>query len=409
MGASNPFHATQRLTSIWSATSNAIWVWMANSTMLNSRLNVACITDRCAGLLKCPFGTIAFLGFWSLALLVAGLPSSAQEARPGRVEFSDGRTLSGRMSLTPGSELKLHLGNQVRTVPLGIVQELRMSPERESIEQSYRFPEAGKAIKQTEGRPYPVRYLNTTVVLAGGETLTGHLYTTVLYVEGEGGDAAQKVILLAKQRGKEGETLKDLAYPARISFEDPAKRTEATVRLKFDLPGMGPGGELAALTRGALVRIEGKRASAVGDYTIPASLGKELFLALKIGPRIVVGWPKGTDEKRAALVRAALPESEDFFDDRRLLGVFHDEARSEVYSLMLASRKGATTLPETRGQPWRLEVYRWKLDPDSQRLMLAGKGYLFRGIGAKNEPVPTVELSDILWRAGKQATADANR
>ena len=56
------------------------------------------------------------------------------------------------------------------------------------------------------------------------------------------------------------------------------------------------------------------------------------------------------------------------------------------------------TLDETRSQPWRLEIYRWKTEEGSSRLMLAGQGYLFRGIGAKDEAVPAVELSGQLWR-----------
>jgi hypothetical protein len=169
------------------------------------------------------------------------------------------------------------------------------------------------------------------------------------------------------------------------------------MQLKVSLPNLAAGGEVAALARGTLARLEGKPAGAPGEYRLPSSLGKGFFLAVKTGDRLVVGWPKAAESNFTALVQAALPESEDFFDVRRLLGVFHDEQNAALYSLMLSARKGNTTLAETRSQPWRLEIYRWKLDDDGQRVMLAGKGYFFRGIGAKNEPVPTVELSDKLW------------
>jgi hypothetical protein len=323
-----------------------------------------------------------------------------EPARAGRIEYSDGRQLSGSLSLTPGSELKLHVGNQIKVLALERVQELRMTPEKESLEQSYRFPEAGKAIKETQGQPYPVRYLSTTVVLADGETIKGHLYTTVLYVEA--GDNNQKVILLAKQRGNEGDTLSSLVYPARIVFGDAASPTATTVRLKLNLPGLSAGSEVAALSRGPLTRLEAKPSLPAGEYQMPSALGQDFFLAVKSGRRIVVGWPKTTDPQPAALVRSALPNSEDFFDDRRLLGVFRDEVDGLLYSLLLAARKGPTTLDETRSQPWRLEIYRWKPDEDGHRVMLAGQGYLFRGIGAKNEAVPAVELSDKLWTLRKE-------
>jgi hypothetical protein len=110
-------------------------------------------------------------------LLVIALSFSLAAApvpRRGKVEFSDGKILAGQISLSPGSELKLHVGNEIKVLSLDRVQEIRFVPEKESLEQNYRFIEAGKAIKETSGQPYPVRYLKTTLVLAGGETLEGH-------------------------------------------------------------------------------------------------------------------------------------------------------------------------------------------------------------------------------------------
>jgi len=150
-----------------------------------------------------------------------------------------------------------------------------------------------------------------------------------------------------------------------------------------------------------LTRLKTKPGGAVGEFVLPFVPGEEAFLAVKTGQRIIVGWPQPSDPRLASLVGAVLPNSDDFFDERKLLGSFRDQARSEVYSLVLASRKGKTTLDETRSQPWRLEIYRWKQDDEGRRLMLAGQNYLFRGIGARNESVPSVELSSNLWRVRK--------
>jgi hypothetical protein len=48
-----------------------------------------------------------------------------------------------------------------------------------------------------------------------------------------------------------------------------------------------------------------------------------------------------------------------------------------------------------------LEIYRWKTEEGSDRLMLAGQDWLFRGIDAKNETAPAVELSAKLWHIEK--------
>jgi hypothetical protein len=338
----------------------------------------------------------------NFALLVCVIaPASAQE-RTGKIEFSDSNVLSGVISLTPGSELKIEAGPAIRVLALDRVREIRFAPEKEEMERAWRFKEAGQTAKEFFGDPYPVRSLATTVTLGDGEKISGHLYATVLYVAD--GDMVQKVILPAKQRGKEGDTFQSLVYPKQISFGDSAAAT-AMVILK--LSGLGAKPEVVAITRGALVRLEAKASDSSGEFEMPSPLGKEFFLTAKSGQTILIGWPKATDEKITALVRGAMTNSEDFFDDRKILGAFEDMTNSEIYSLVLAVRKGKTTLDETRSQPWRLEIYRWKLDDDG-RVMLAGQDYFFRGIGAKNETPPAVELSQKLWNLRKDGEVWTN-
>jgi len=328
----------------------------------------------------------------SFTLLLGGVAAVSAQGRAGKIEFSDSNILSGVISLTPGSELKIEAGPEIRVLALDRVREIRFAPEKEEMVRAWRFKEAGQTAKEFFGDPYPVRGLAATVTLGDGETITGHLYTTVLYVTD--GDNAQKVILPAKQTGKEDETFQQLVYPKQITFDDSTAATTATVKLK--LSGLGANSEVVAITRGALERLEAKSSGGSDEFEMPSPLGHEFFLAAKSGQTILAGWPKMTDEKITTLVRNALTNSEDFFDDRRILGAFEDTTNSEIYSLVLAVRKGKTTLDETRSQPWRLEIYRWKLGDDG-RVMLAGQNYFFRGIGAKDEAPPTVELSEKLW------------
>ena len=265
------------------------------------------------------------------------------------VDFSDSTRLSGVISLTPGSELKLEAGSQIRALALDRGREIRFAPEQEEMERAWRFKEAGQTAKEFFGAPYPVRHLAATITLDNGETIRGHLYTTVLYVTD--GDNVRKVILLAKQRGKEGDTFQSLAYPQRISFGDSAA---ATAMVKLKLSGLGPKPEVVAITRGALARLEAAPDGGPDEFEMPSPLGKEFFVAAKSGPRIMVGWPKTINEKILKLVRGALTNSEDFFDDRRIVGAFADTTNSEIYSLIFAARKGKTTLDTARSQPWRL-------------------------------------------------------
>jgi hypothetical protein len=327
-----------------------------------------------------------------LAVLVT---AGEEEPRAGRIEFSDGSLVEGKISLTPGGELKIQSGSPIRALALARVREIRLSPEKEEMDRAWRFKEAGQTAKEFSGEPFPVRSLQTTVVLADGELITGHLYSTVLYVES--GEKTQKVLLLAKQRGSEGQSLKSLVYPTRVSFEGAALAETATVILRLPSSELRPQPEVAVLTRGDLVRLTATAANQGHEFRMTSPSGREFFVALKTGERIKVGWPEEKDEKTMAQVRKALANSEDFFDARRLLGVIRDESAEEIYALLLAVRKGETTLAEARSQPWRLEIYRWKTEEGSERLMLAGQNYFFRGLGAKNEAAPAVELSGKLW------------
>ncbi len=323
------------------------------------------------------------------ALLLLGFAVSAQE-RPGKVEFSDSNVLSGVISLTPGSQLKIQAGKEVRVLALERVVEMRFAPERSEMERAWRFKEAGQTAKEFFGDPYPVLYLATTVTLGDGEKISGHLYTTVLYVAD--GDNVRKVILLAKQRGKEGEKFESVLYPKVISFGDAAAKTEATIRLK--LSGLPAKAQVVGITRGALVRLEAKAHGANGEFEMPSALGEKFFLAAKSGTKMTVGWPSSPDQKLVSLVQSALTNAEDFFDSRQVLGAIQDAANAEIYSLVLAMRKGQTH--GTSDQTWRLEIYRWKQDDDG-RVMLAGRDYFFRGTVGKNQPPPAVELSEKLW------------
>ncbi len=330
---------------------------------------------------------------FSLAWLLGGVAAASAQGRAGKIEFSDSNVLSGVSSLTPGSALKIEAGPALRVLALDRVREIRFAPEQEEMERAWRFKEAGQTAKEFFGDPYPVRHLAATATLAGGETISGHLYTTVLYVAD--GDNVQKVILPAKQSGKEDETFQQLVYPRRITFADSTAAAAAAVKLK--LSGLGAQPEVVAITRGALERLEAKPGGGTGEFEMPSPLGRDFFLAAKTGQAMLVGWPAAANAKILALVRGAITNSEDFFDDRRILGAFEDATNSEIYSLVLAVRKGRTTLDETRSQPWRLEIYRWRRGDDG-RVMLAGRNYFFRGLGAKNEAPPAVELSAKLWK-----------
>ncbi len=323
-----------------------------------------------------------------LVLLFDGLAAALAQDRTGKVEFSNSNVLSGVISQTPGTELKIYAGKSVRVLTLDRVQEILFTPEKEKMERAFRF-KAGQTAPEYFGDSYPVRTLAATITLGGGEKISGHLAATVLYVTD--GDNTQKVILLASQRGQENQTFQQLVYPRRISFGDTAAVTTATIKLK--LTGLDAKPEVVAITRGELTRLEVKPRGNSGEFEMPSALGEQFFLAVNNGQTMRVGWPKASDEKNVALIQGVLADSKDFLDTRKVLGVVADAEKSEIYSLVFSIRKGKTF--KTEDEIWRLELYRWK-QADDGRIMLAGREFFFRDTTKKIQP-PPVELSEKLW------------
>jgi hypothetical protein len=340
----------------------------------------------------------------TIFLLLGLAAASVVHARPGVVEYSDGHSVTGNVTLTPGKQIQFLDGTQQRAFGLELVREIRFWAEEETMERKWRFREAGKADKEFTGQPMPVRHVKATVALADGGTITGHLFTTVLYVENAEG--ARKVILLAKQRGEEGQTFAQLVYPSRIAFTDEAGHAGARWTVKL---GHAPD-EFMGLALGSLTRLDARRAGA-GQYSLAAPLGEELLLGYRQGNEIMVGWTTNAEEKVVARVREGVKDAEDFFDGKELLGVWHDEVAGNVYSLMLLHRKGGTTLGGAKSQPWRVSVWRWKYDSETNQLMLAGRGDLFRGIIGHGDALPAVKTSEKLWRpkvTGQQIVVNEN-
>ncbi|MDP6355189.1 MAG: hypothetical protein QF473_08825 [Planctomycetota bacterium] len=331
-----------------------------------------------------------------IALLLFPAMLQAEAEREGTVQFSDGDTVAGKISLTRGRSLKIHQGKKLMALALERVREIRFDPEEEKMEQKWRFLVAGQTQKEKWGDPYPVRHLKATILLTNDERIEGHLYTTLFYVEGK--EKTRKVIAYAKQRGKQGQSLDTLVYPNVIRFHEDARSTAADLRIVFRYPELEEGAELAALTHGALARLAARKTEMAGEYLLPSPLGHEFFVGARSGSQIVVGWPEQKQEKLFKRVTEALEITKDFFDSRTLIGVYQADPKADVYALVMLTRTGKTTLGRAKSQPWRVAILRWKYQRDEDRLMLAGRGFFFRGITGSADNIPEIAISEKLWR-----------
>lgn len=323
--------------------------------------------------------------------------ASSTAARPGRVEFSDGRVLEGRISGTPGRQLKVYMARRAsRSFPLGSLQELRFAPLGTQMESAWRFSALGSDEKEHAGAPVPACELLTTATLANGETLVGQLDMTVLYVEKP--DGAEKVILSHTQKGRAGQVLDDLVYPTRVVFTDQAPIAQESHLLDLSA-WASTSATLSAVRRESLKTLEVHSGEKPGTFRVVSPLGEGLFLALLDGNRVLAGWPDanaGSEELRAQAGKA-MAEAKNFFTVRRLLGAWVDESGTHLCVLVTLGREK----PEQwAGFPWRLSVWRWHYDKKTGSVQQPPEeGLLLRIVDVQKEPPPEVILSADLWHA----------
>lgn len=156
------------------------------------------------------------------------------EAKKGAIHFSDGRIIRGDIYLTPGLRWRFfdEKTHRYLQLPLSIIERVEAIVEREWMEREWRFKEAGSDVKVYTGRTYPARILRHRVTLRNGRVLEGR-GSTVLYVQPEPTPDRQtepghpprpvKVILQERQKGRPGESLKDLVYVKKIEFGTPSE------------------------------------------------------------------------------------------------------------------------------------------------------------------------------------------
>jgi len=319
----------------------------------------------------------------TLLILLPFQKLQGETNRPGEVQFSNGESAEGTLSLSPGSELKIYVGSTLKTLPLDRVREVLLEPVKETMDQKWRFEEAGRTQKKYWGQPYPVRELRATITLVDGPVFHGHLFTTVLYLAGP--EQTTKIVLRAKDKGQEGQTFNDLVYPTRLAFTDQTQPVAGKLSVTFLHTNAT---ELVALTPGALLRVAASRTPGANEFHLAGLQTDTPFMAYKTDASLQVVWSSCTDTGLTARMSQALGDARDFFDSKQLLGI--QRAGDNVYTLLMLARLAHTTLEQDASQPWRLEIWRWKDNGD--RLMVAGRGYFYRGITRKSEGPPRVEL-----------------
>jgi len=374
---------------------------------------------------------------WASAETLFGDTTEDKSAtRTAAVYFSDGKVLTGKISLTPGRSFKLNIPRggtlktkdmvtgedvqfgKVRNFTFEPVREIRFYPEKEEMRRNWKFIETTKynektgeadyspAAKEYSGQPYPLRYLAATVIFNSDESLQGHLYTATVYLKTK--EKTHKLVLRSKQRGGEGTSLDELVYVSRIKLLDEGKNIAAKVNVKFSNMRFGPEDAVQAVTKESLTPIPTKKTESDDTCVVESAFGEEFYLAARKDGKYIVGWPKEQNKKLFAIAQDHIKRQKDFYNDKKLLGVLEIKGSNEVLTLVNLRRKVAPThFGEIGGEwdrelgtvvePWRLSIWRWKYDRINKELILSSRGTFFRVILLPDNSTPEVVISEKLW------------
>jgi hypothetical protein len=338
--------------------------------------------------------TKAFLISISMLLLTGSFAvARADGGRPGTVDWSDGRKEAGAISLTPGKDLRIFAGTQHVSLSLVQVKEMVFTPEKEEMWEGFYFPNAGQATQAKTGEVYPIRYLKTQITLNDGKVVEGHLYTTVLYIETD--DATEKVVLMAKQSGTNGQKLTDLVYPTTIRF-DSAGGTTGSSQIDLTQAGLPGAKPPVIVALPDLTFLSTEQAPGKPVWSVDWQNTAQLLFSVEAADGIHVAWPAAeADPERSQAVDAALKVMRDFYDTKTAVGSFADAEAGDIYSLVMMKRLGRSVDPlgnpvSADITPWSLVMLRWKYDPDEKKATLLNKVILVQGRTRGNSPLPTV-------------------
>ena len=346
-------------------------------------------------------------------LILAWCGMARADGRAGVVEWSDGHKLTGAISLTPGKDLRIFADTAQVSLSLDEVKEIRFTVEKEQMWEGFYFPNAGQATQVKTGEVYPIRYLQTHITLGNGQVVEGHLFTTVFYVENDNG--AQKVVVMAKQTGANGQKLADLIYPTVIRFDAGAANAGST-QIDLTQAGFVPLHPLVIMVQPDLAQPPMEQSPGKPIWTVPVADPGKIIFAVEASDGVHITWPLGAYVGNEITTTAAVPlagplaevdpiiriavkdglrDMRDFYDDRTLLGSFAGGDGSDIYSLVMLKRLGksvdggGTPLPADI-TPWSLVMLRWKYDAEQKKVTLLNRVMLKIGRMEGNSAPPKV-------------------
>ena len=372
-----------------------------------------------------------------LSALVVVSSAAAKGARKAIVTLSDNTVITGMVQTRSDAKFRIVTEAGVGTANLGrtenvaarygkqhdialeLVRELQFMPRpdrparkdlanfvetrlpSERMERKWKWKAPQVAIKVYEGEPFPVRNIQCRCILNSGEVIVGTLQTIPIYVQADGAFTAKKYFLKSKQTGTPGQTMEALVYVKSVMPLDKGKEFYASFEVTFRNVELTPETEVRAIGKESLQPVPVVRSKdKPNTVIISGTHGEDPLVAIRQNGVCTAAWPgRGPDELFAVAAKHVAGQR-DFYNDKKLLGVYELPDSDDVLTLVRLRRHKPDNSKETV-EFMRFSVWRWRANKARDEMVLLSRGTFFRiPIEINGKTLETVGSEDF-WHMEK--------
>ncbi len=334
-----------------------------------------------------------------LAATTVCAPAHAAERRPGVITLSDGAEHHGDLWFTNAS-LRIYEGSgsangrYINCTQDELVR-ITFSIARKSMENRWRFKQAGSDEKEILPGQYPLIDLSSVIELKTGKAIAGHLMAQPIYLRFQDGPnpmdySTRKFFLKYQFKGALDQTYEDLVYVKEIRFTDvkePAAGENGEIR--GTLTHIGKLEDIAAYGVNRMRPYKGvvdatKNTFVIKDlpkdvYDIAVQTERGFWIGLsEVGAKVDKEPVRALQAEDAAAIAKELVKFKDFFDVQDVLAV---KGHREAAKVLLRQRRVAPVhdQPSLGSQEIRcLSVWCWHLRETEWHTEKHARAMLFR-------------------------------
>ena len=292
------------------------------------------------------------------------LNASAAKWQEAKVELSDGRTISGKLSRMGARPLTITPAGakHQQKILLSDIISISQIVREQKMNRPWLYKEAGKVEKMYLEGTYPFINLTTEVVLTNGKVVRGDIVSVAFKFTGKG---MRKIFLTSQIKGKVGEKMSDVIYPARIKF---ANRKTSVKPITITLANAGKIQSASALdNEREVVRfgtINGSRI--IFDDLLAANYDIYILTDTNVlgglsdsAPKTLRGEALPADTLTE--LKKLFPLANDFFNDRWILAL----NGNKKFCKTLVYKRRAEYYHAHKHSPggwiWHLDIWSWHL------------------------------------------------